>query len=112
MQAVPADRRCGLSPLIEGAGGPADRTGVHPDAPVDRGRHERVMTDTDLERYISPVTMCADRRYVVTVTGTLDSSTAADLERLAQHGLGPGTDVLVLNLAGVTHCDGMAVETL
>jgi anti-anti-sigma regulatory factor len=70
------------------------------------------MIDTDPDRFISPVTMVAERRYVVTASGTLDGSTAADLERLAEHGLGPDTDVLVLDLAGVDHCDGMAVRTL
>jgi anti-anti-sigma regulatory factor len=64
------------------------------------------------DRYISRVTMTAERRYVVTASGTLDASTAADLERMAEPGLGPDTDVLVLDLAGVAHCDGMAVQTL
>lgn len=63
-------------------------------------------------RPVSPVTMFADRRIVVTVGGTLDLTTAPDLEPLVSDNLTAAPDVLVLELAGVTGCDEAAVASL
>ncbi len=56
--------------------------------------------------------MFADRRIVVTVGGTLDVTTAPDLEVLVSDNLTAVPDVLVLELTGVSGCDAAAVEAL
>lgn len=57
----------------------------------------------------SPVTMFADQRIVVTVTGVLDATTAPDLERLVDDNRAPH-HVVVLELSGIEQltADGVA----
>ena len=57
----------------------------------------------------SPVTMFADQRTVVTVTGSLDATTAPDLECLVADNRAPN-QVVVLELSGIEQltADGVA----
>jgi hypothetical protein len=63
------------------------------------------MTDSAAHRVSGDITAFVDRRLVVAFDGTLNATTAPDLERMAVGGLVPNLDVLEINLTARSTCD-------